>query len=95
MLNHKDTKSRRGKKRLTLRDTLVDYIINKLKYLISLWLSGSKGVKMIKELDLVVLTRDIEKHSLKSGDVGTVVHCYEDNIGYEIEFVTFCAFMQV
>ena len=43
---------------------------------------------MIKELDLVVLTRDIEDRSLKSGDVGTVVHCYNDNIGFEVEFVT-------
>jgi hypothetical protein len=43
---------------------------------------------MINELDLVVLTRDIEDHGLKSGDVGTVVHCYDDNIGFEVEFVT-------
>lgn len=43
---------------------------------------------MINELDLVVLTRDMEDHSLKSGDVGTVVHCYDDNIGFEVEFVT-------
>ena len=39
---------------------------------------------MIKELDLVVLKRDIEDHSLKSGDVGTVVHCYEDDEGIEV-----------
>ena len=43
---------------------------------------------MMNELDLVVLTRDIEDHGLKSGDVGTVVHCYNDNIGFEVEFVT-------
>lgn len=43
---------------------------------------------MIKELDLVVLKHDIEDHSLKSGDVGTVVHCYEDDEGIEVEFVT-------
>ena len=43
---------------------------------------------MIKELDLVVLIRDIENHGLKSGDVGTVVHCYDNNIGFEVEFVT-------
>ena len=43
---------------------------------------------MINELDLVVLTRDIEDHNLKSGDVGTIVHCYDDDVGFEIEFVT-------
>lgn len=44
--------------------------------------------QMIKELDLVVLTHDIEKFGLKSGDFGTVVHCYEDKKGFEVEFVT-------
>ena len=43
---------------------------------------------MINELDLVVLTHDIEEHGLKSGDVGTVIHCYEDKMGFEVEFVT-------
>jgi len=43
---------------------------------------------MIRELDLVVLTHDVEEHNLKAGDVGAVVHCYDDNIGYEVEFVT-------
>ena len=43
---------------------------------------------MIRELDLVVLTHNIEGHDLKTGDVGAVVHCYDDNLGYEVEFVT-------
>ncbi|MFQ5652760.1 MAG: DUF4926 domain-containing protein [bacterium] len=43
---------------------------------------------MIKELDLVVLTHDIEKYGLRSGDVRTVVHCYDDKVGFEVEFVT-------
>ena len=43
---------------------------------------------MIEELDLVVLTHDIEGHDLKSSDVGTVVHCYDDNIEFEVEFIT-------
>ena len=43
---------------------------------------------MIKELDLVVLTHAIESCGLKSGDVGTVVHCYQDPKGFEVEFVT-------
>lgn len=43
---------------------------------------------MFKELDAVVLTHDIEKNDLKSGDVGAIVHCYEDREAYEVEFVT-------
>lgn len=43
---------------------------------------------MINELDLVVLLHDDDVHGLKSGDVGTVVHCYKDGKGYEVEFVT-------
>ena len=43
---------------------------------------------MIEELDLVVLTHDMENYNLKLGDVGTVVHCYGDTKGYEVEFVT-------
>lgn len=43
---------------------------------------------MIRELDLVVLTHDIKDHGLRTGDVGTVVHCYTDNTGFEVEFVT-------
>ncbi len=43
---------------------------------------------MIKELDLVVLTRHIKGHDLRAGDVGTVVHCYGDKKGFEVEFVT-------
>ncbi len=43
---------------------------------------------MIAELDLVVLTKDIDKHGLKSGDVGTVVGCWGDGKAFEIEFIT-------
>ncbi len=43
---------------------------------------------MIRELDTVVLTRDIEEHDLKQGDVGAVVHCYSDGAVFEVEFVT-------
>jgi hypothetical protein len=42
---------------------------------------------MIRELDTVVLTHDIEEHGLKEGDVGAVVHCYEDSRALEVEFV--------
>lgn len=43
---------------------------------------------MIKELDAVVLTHDIEENGLKKGDIGAVVHCYADGSGFEVEFVT-------
>jgi hypothetical protein len=43
---------------------------------------------MINELDLVVLLNDYDAYGLKSGDVGTVVHCYQDKKGFEVEFVT-------
>jgi hypothetical protein len=43
---------------------------------------------MINELDLVVLLNDKDAYGLKSGDVGTVVHCYQDKKGFEVEFVT-------
>tara|TARA_Y100000588_G_scaffold349236_1_gene399470 strand:- start:615 stop:851 length:237 start_codon:yes stop_codon:yes gene_type:complete len=42
---------------------------------------------MIQELDLVVLLRSIEEKGLQLGDVGTVVHCYEDGQAYEVEFI--------
>lgn len=42
----------------------------------------------MKELDTVVLTRDIGEHGLKRGDIGAVVHCYPDGAAFEVEFVT-------
>jgi hypothetical protein len=43
---------------------------------------------MIRELDLVALARDVPEHGLQSGDVGTVVHCYQDGLAVEVEFIT-------
>ena len=43
---------------------------------------------MIRELDSVALTRDVEEHGLKRGDVGAVVHCYKGGAAFEVEFVT-------
>lgn len=44
---------------------------------------------MIKELDLVVLNHDISEHGLQAGDIGTVVHCYNNgDAAFEVEFVT-------
>ena len=41
---------------------------------------------MIKEHERVVLTHDMPDQGLKAGDVGTVVHIYNDGAAFEIEF---------
>lgn len=41
----------------------------------------------MKDLDTVVLTKNIERYGLKKGDVGTVVHIYEGK-ALEVEFMT-------
>ncbi len=43
---------------------------------------------MIKELDTVVLSRDLSEHNLKQGDIGAVVHSYQDGKAFEVEFIT-------
>jgi uncharacterized protein DUF4926 len=43
---------------------------------------------MIRELDTVVLAHDLDAYSLTQGDVGAVVHCYQDGGTFEVEFVT-------
>ncbi|MBI5651354.1 MAG: DUF4926 domain-containing protein [Chloroflexi bacterium] len=43
---------------------------------------------MIRELDTVVLTRDIPEYGLTIGDIGAVVHTYQDGTTFEVEFVT-------
>jgi hypothetical protein len=43
---------------------------------------------VIKELDLVVLTRDLPEDHLKTGDVGTVVLERAGGRGLEVEFMT-------
>ncbi len=40
---------------------------------------------MIRELDTVVLVRDLEAYGLTRGDVGAVVHCYKDGRPFEVE----------
>jgi len=42
----------------------------------------------IREHDTVVLTRDLVEHQLRAGDVGAVIHVYQDGKAYEVEFVT-------
>lgn len=43
---------------------------------------------MIDELDTVALTRDLPEQGLACGDLGAVVHVYQDRRAYEVEFVT-------
>ena len=40
-----------------------------------------------RELDIVVLEKDVPAHGLKRGDLGAVVAIYEPD-GVEVEFVT-------
>ncbi len=42
---------------------------------------------MIREHDRVVLKTPIPSERLLAGDVGTVVHTYDDGRAYEVEFV--------
>jgi hypothetical protein len=41
---------------------------------------------MIEEHDRVVLTEDRSEQDLQAGDVGTVVHIYEEGTAFEVEF---------
>jgi hypothetical protein len=41
----------------------------------------------IRELDTVVLTRDVPEHGLLAGDLGVVVHAHSAT-AFEVEFVT-------
>ncbi len=43
---------------------------------------------MIKEHERIVLTASVPAERLQPGDVGTVVHVYENGRAYEVEFVT-------
>jgi hypothetical protein len=43
---------------------------------------------MIKELELVVLKRDLPDSRLKAGDVGTAVLEHDGGRGLEVEFMT-------
>ncbi len=41
----------------------------------------------MKELDTVVLRRELPEAGLEAGDVGAIVHCHADD-SYEVEFVS-------
>ncbi|MEX5218216.1 MAG: DUF4926 domain-containing protein [Nitrospira sp.] len=43
---------------------------------------------MIREHERIVLTSDLPKDGLQSGDVGTVVHIHGEGEAFEVEFFT-------
>lgn len=47
-----------------------------------------RGDGMIKELDVVTLTRNIPEYGLSKGSHGAVVYCYNDEQAFEVEFVS-------
>lgn len=42
----------------------------------------------MQELDVVVLSRDLNELGLREGDIGAMVHRYADGLDNEVEFVT-------
>lgn len=44
---------------------------------------------MLKERDVVMLTRDLPKLGLKAGDVGTIVMVHAEAKLYDVEFMTY------
>jgi hypothetical protein len=43
---------------------------------------------MIREMDIVALTRPLPEQGLEAGDTGTVVMVHAGGEGFEVEFVT-------
>ena len=43
---------------------------------------------IVRELEMVVLRRDLPAARLEAGDVGTVVLAHADGAGFEVEFAT-------
>ncbi|MBK9016334.1 MAG: DUF4926 domain-containing protein [Saprospiraceae bacterium] len=42
----------------------------------------------MKEFDRVILTENIDKFGLKVGDIGSIVHVYDKDKCFEVEFAT-------
>jgi hypothetical protein len=47
-----------------------------------------EAMTTMREHDRVVLTVDLPAEKLTAGDVGTVVHIFDDSKAYEVEFVS-------
>ena len=45
-------------------------------------------MNMLNELETVVIVNDIPEYNLITGDIGVVVHIYENDFAAEVEFVT-------
>lgn len=43
---------------------------------------------MLRDHDIVALTRDLPENGLAIGDLGTIVHVYRDGAAFEVEFVS-------
>ena len=43
---------------------------------------------MINEHDQVVVLEDLTDLPVRAGDIGTVVHVYEEGTAYELEFIS-------
>lgn len=43
---------------------------------------------VIKELDTVVLVKDLPEYGLRVGDIGAVVHLSDDGSTFDVEFVS-------
>ncbi len=42
---------------------------------------------MLREHDRIVLNQDIPQAGLQVGDVGTIIHVYQDGVAFEVEFL--------
>jgi hypothetical protein len=42
----------------------------------------------MRELETVVVNKDIPEHGIERGDIGVIVHTYEDESAVEVEFVS-------
>jgi len=43
----------------------------------------------MSDFETVVLTENLPKHKLKSGDVGTIVHTHNNGKAFVVEFITY------
>ena len=42
----------------------------------------------MRELETVVVNKDIPEHGIERGNIGVIVHTYEDESAVEVEFVS-------
>jgi plasmid maintenance system antidote protein VapI len=89
----------KGKRGITA-ETALD-LVEALKTLPRLWMNlqatydlarasakRDAAWNQMKELEVVVLTRDLPREGLQAGDLGTIVLVHAAGAGYEVEFTT-------